>query len=133
MLRLTSSLQAFHRQRGHAPGFDGVVRYLLHADDLPRSVLSCLVRAQECLAGLASGATALDRPRRKTALLRSRLEFGDLEEPMVSAPVPALLEFGKELAEVACDVLEGIAPPQTLAAPRSQYLRPGPLGDGAKS
>ena len=133
MLRLTSSLQAYHRQRGSAPDFYGVVRYLLRADDLPRSLWSCLVRAEESLAGLASGATALDRPRRKTALLRSRLEFGDLEEAMASAPAPALLEFGKELAEVASDVQEGIAPPQTLAAPRSQYLRPGPIGEGTES
>ena len=133
MLRLTSSLQAYHRQRGNAPDFDSVVRYLLHADDLPRSVFSCLVRAEESLAGLALGATALDLPRRKTALLRSRLEFGDLSEALASSPVLALLEFGKELTEVAGDVQDGIAPPQTLAAPRSQYLRPGPLGDGAES
>ena len=129
MLRLTSSLQAYHRQHGSAPDFHGVVRYLLHADDLPRSVFSCLVRAQECLADLASGAEALDRPRRRTALLRSRLEFGDLSEAMASAPVPALLDFGGELTEVANEVQEGIAPPQTMAAPRSQYLRPGATGD----
>ena len=125
MLRLTSSVQAYHRQHGNAPDFDGVVRYLLHADDLPRSVMSCLVRAEECLIELASGAVALDRPRRRIALLRSRLEFGDLAEAMADAPGPALLEFGSELAEVASDVQAGIAPPATLAAPRSQYLRPG--------
>ena len=44
MLRLTSSLQAYHRQHGNAPDPHGVVRYLLHAPDLPRSVLSCLGR-----------------------------------------------------------------------------------------
>ena len=125
MLRLTSSVQAYHRQHGNAPDFDGVVRYLLHADDLPRSVMSCLVRAEECLIGLASGAVALDRPRRRIALLRSRLEFGDLADAMADAPGPALSEFGSELAEVASDVQVGIAPPATLEAPRSQYLRPG--------
>lgn len=133
MLRLTSSVQAYHRQRGNAPDFGGAVRYLLHADDLPRSVLSCLVRAEECLIDLASRAAALDRPRRKTALLRSRLEFGDLDEAMAQAAGPALLEFGAELAEVASDVQTGIAPPATLSVPRSQYLRPGPLADEAAS
>ena len=65
MLRLTSSLQAYHRQHGNAPDFDSVVRYLLRAPDLPRSVLSCLGMAEDCLTGLGSTATALDRPRRK--------------------------------------------------------------------
>ena len=51
MLRLTSSLQAYHRQHGNAPDPASVVSYLLHAPDLPRSVLSCLGRAEEGLTG----------------------------------------------------------------------------------
>lgn len=130
MLRLTSSLQAYHRQHGNAPEFDGVVRYLLHAPDLPRSVLSCLGRAEECLTGLGSSAAALDRPRRKAGLLRARLELGEVEEAMASAPVPTLVGFRTDLAELAGDVQAGIVPPLAMATLRSQYVRPGRAGEG---
>ena len=132
MLRLTSSLQAYHRQHGNAPDFDGVVRYLLHAEDLPRSVLSCLVMAEECLADLGSSATALDRPRRRVGLLRARLELGEVEEAMAAAPGPTLVNFGAGLAELAGDVQAGILPPLAMATVRSQYVRPGHGGEGAR-
>ena len=131
MLRLTSSMQAYHRQHGAAPEFDGVVRYLLHAPDLPRSVLSCLGRAEECLTGLGSSAAALDRPRRKAGLLRARLELGEVEEAMASAPVPTLAGFRTDLAELAGDVQAGIVPPLAMATLRSQYVRPGRADEGA--
>ena len=132
MLRLTSSLQAYHRQHGNAPDFDGVVRYLLHAQDLPRSVLSCLVTAEECLADLGSSAIALDRPRRKAGLLRARLELGEVEEAMATAPVPTLVSLEAGLAELAGDVQAGILPPLAMATVRSQYVRPGHGVEGAR-
>ena len=131
MLRLSSSLQAYHRQHGNAPDFDSVVRYLLHAPDLPRSVLSCLGLAEECLTGLGSTATVLDRPRRKAGLLRARLELGEVEEAMASGPVSTLVEFATELAKLAGDVQAGIVPPLAMAPVRSQYVRPGRTGEGA--
>lgn len=132
MLRLTSSLQAYHRQHGNAPDFDSVVRYLLHAGDLPRSVLTCLDRAEECLTGLASAAAALDRPRRKAALLRARVELGDIEEAMAAAPVPTLQDFLAQFMELASDVHTGIVPPLAMATVRSQYVRPGHAGGEAE-
>ncbi len=132
MLRLTSSLQAYHRQHGNAPDFDSVVRYLLHAKDLPRSVLSCLDRTEERLTGLASTAAALDRPRRKAALLRARLELGEVEEAMAAAPVPALQDLLAQFMELASDVHTGIVPPLAMASVHSQYIRPGDGGDGGE-
>ncbi len=131
MLRLTSSLQAYHRQHGNAPDFDSVVRYLLHASDLPRSVLSCLARAEECLTGLASTAAALERPRRTAGLLRARLDLGQIEDAMTIASVATLVEFAAELTELASEVQAGIVPPLAVATVRSQYLRPGELGKAA--
>ena len=125
MLRLTSSLQAYHRQHGHAPDPDGVVRYLLHAPDLPRSVQSCLLRAEECLKGISSGAPALDGSRRRAGLLRARLELGEIEAAMVTGPVPVLSKLYGDLVELAGDVEAGVVPPIAMAAVRSQYLRPG--------
>ena len=132
MLRLTSSLQAYHRQHGNAPDLDSVVRYLLHASDLPRSVLSCLARAEECLTGLASTAAALERPRRKAGLLRARLDLGQIEDAMATASVATLVEFAAELTELASEVQAGIVPPLAVATVRSQYLRPGELGKAAR-
>ncbi len=131
MLRLTSSLQAYHRQHGSSPDPDGVVRYLLHAPDLPRSVLSCLARAEECLTGLGSTAVALERPRRKAGLLRARLDLGQIEDAMTTAPVPTLVEFAAELAELSSEVQAGVVPPLAVATVRSQYLRPGGPGERA--
>ena len=127
MLRLTSSLQAYHRQRGDSADFLSVVHYLLHADDLPRSVVSCLVRTENCLIGLAARAQALDLARRKTALLRARVEFGELSAAVAEAPVAALSGFASELADVASDVQIGVAAPATGTAPRCSfcdYVRP---------
>ncbi|MDE0160392.1 MAG: alpha-E domain-containing protein [Acidimicrobiaceae bacterium] len=129
MLRLTSSLQAYHRQHGNAPDPDGVVRYLLHAPDLPRSVLSCLSRAGEGLTGLGANAPALDRARRKAALLRARLELGEVEEAMASAPVATLQDFSVQLAGLAGDVHAGIVPPLAMATVQAQYVRPGQAGE----
>jgi len=129
MLRLTSSLQAYHRQHGNAPDPDGVVRYLLHAPDLPRSVLSCLSRAGEGLTGLGANAPALDRARRKAALLRARLELGEVEEAMASAPVATLRDFSVQLAGLAGDVHAGIVPPLAMATVQAQYVRPGQAGE----
>ena len=129
MLRLTSSLQAYHRQHGNAPDPHGVVRYLLHAPDLPRSVLTCLGRAEEGLTGLGANSVALDRARRKAALLRARLELGEVEEAMASAPVATLQDFAGQLAELAGDVHAGIVPPLAMATVQAQYVRPGGAGE----
>ncbi len=125
MLRLTSSVQAYHRQRSEAVNFSSVVHYLLHAEDLPRSLLSCLVRAETCLVKLASSAAALALPKRKISRLRSRVEFGELADGISTSPARALLEFALDLAEVAADIGESIAATTTRTTPRSQYLRPG--------
>ena len=129
MLRLTSSLQAYHRQHGNAPDPHGVVRYLLHAPDLPRSVLSCLGRAEEGLTGLGANSAALDRARRKAALLRARLELGEVEEAMASDPVVTLQDFAGQLAGLAGDVHAGIVPPLAMATVQAQYVRPGRAGE----
>ena len=125
MLRLTSSLQAYHRQHGNAPDPHSVVLYLLHAPDLPRSVLSCLGRAEEALTGLGANSAALDRARRKTALLRARLELGQIEEAMASDPVATLQGFAGQLVELAGEVHAGIVPPLAMATVQAQYVRPG--------
>ena len=125
MLRLTSSLQAYHRRHGHTPDPQGVVRYLLAGSDLPRSVLSCLVRAEDCLRGVGSVAGALDGPRRRAGLLRARLELGDVEAALASDPVAALSKLHGELSQLAGEVEAGVVPPIAMPTVRSQYLRPG--------
>ena len=125
MLRLTSSLQAFHRQHGHDPDPEGVVRYLLHAPDLPRSVLSCLTRTQECLTGLGSAGAALERSRRQAGLLRARLELGDIEAAMESGPARALSSLSSELTDLAGEVQAGVGPPLAAPSLQAQYIRPG--------
>ncbi|MDE0669438.1 MAG: alpha-E domain-containing protein [Acidimicrobiia bacterium] len=128
MLRLTSSLQAYHRRHGHAPDPEGAVRYLLFATDLPRSLQSCLLRAEDRLKDIGATAGALDGSRRKVGLLRARLELGEIEEAMAQAPVPALSALHWDLAEVASEIAVEVVPPLDFPTVRSQYLRPGEAG-----
>ena len=125
MLRLTSSLQAYHRRHGHAPDPEGVVRYLLAGTDLPRSLLSCLLRAEECLTDIGATAGALDRSRRKAGLLRARLELGEIEAAMAEDPVPELSTLHWDLAELASEIAVEVSPPLDFPAVRSQSLRSG--------
>ena len=131
MLRLTSSLQAYHRRHGHTPDPEGVVRYLLHATDLPRSVQSCLRRAEECLTGIGSTAGALDRSRRKAGLLRARLEL-EIEGAMDQEPLPVLSALHWDLAELASEIAAEVVPPLDFPMVRSQYLRPGEADPGRR-
>ena len=132
MLRLTSSLQAYHRRHGHTPDPEGVVRYLLAGTDLPRSVLSCLLRAEESLRGVGSVAGALDGPRRRAGLLRARLELGEIEEAMAQDPLPVLTELHWDLTEVASEIAAGVVPPLGFPTASSEYLRPGGAHLGAQ-
>ena len=125
ILRLTSSLQAYHRRYGHAPDPEGVVRYLLAGSDLPRSLQSCLLRAEASLTGIGGTAGALDRSRRRAGLLRARLELGEIEEAMASEPLPVLSELHWDLAELASEIAAGVVPPLGFPTASSQYLRPG--------
>lgn len=132
MLRLTSSLQAYHRRHGHAPDPEEAVRYLLGATDLPRSLQSCLLRAEECLTAIGAGAGALDRSRRKVGLLRARLELGEIEGAMEQAPLPVLSTLHWDLAELAIEIATEVVPPLDFPTVRSQYLRPGGAQPGLR-
>ncbi len=125
MLRLTSSLQAYHRRHGHGPDPEGVVRYLLVGSDLPRSLLSCLLRTEDCLRAVSSVAQALGGPRRSAGLLRARLELGEVEAAMASAPLPVLSQLQTELSALAGEVETNVVPPIAMPTVRSHYLRPG--------
>ena len=127
LLRLTSSLQAYRRRHGHSLDPDVAVRFLLVAPDLPRSVLSCLLRTEECLMDLAASAAALDRARRKSGLLRARLELGEIEAALEVDPADTVCRLGAELAALAAEVLTGVIPPGATPPVRSQCLRPGEI------
>ena len=133
MLRLTSSLQAYHRRHGHTPNPQGVVRYLLDGPDLPRSVLSCLLRAEECLRGVGSVAGALDGSRRRAGLLRARLELGEVEAALATEPVAVLSQLHGDLSRLAGEVETGVVPPIAMPTVRSQYLRPGEPHAGVRA
>ncbi len=125
ILRLAAPVQAYHRQHGHAPDAHEVVGYLLHAEDLPRSVLSCLVRAEHCLKGLAGASKALLRCRRSAGLLRARLELGEIESAVAAEPVAALWKLSSELSDLAIDVETALQQPQLDHAVYSRYVAAG--------
>ena len=125
LLRLACSLQAYRRRHGYNSTPDVAVGFLLAAPDLPRSVLSCLVRIEACLDALQMASSAFESPRRRVGLWRARLEFSDIESELEEGEIPVLTELGDELAGIAADVLACVMPSGVAPVVRSQYLRPG--------
>ena len=129
LLRLASSLQAYRRRHGHNPDTDVAVKFLLTASDLPRSVLTCLLRVEQRLSGLRVAAATFRRSRRRIGLARARLEFGAIAGELETGAVPVLIDLRQELIGISEDVMRGIEPAAIIPAVRSQYLRPGVLID----
>ena len=127
LLRLACSLQAYRRTHGYNPDPDVAMGFLLAAPDLPRSVLSCLVRVEKCLDDLRMSTPSFNRPRRRTGLWRARLEFGAIESELALGPIAVLTELGDELVGIAADVLGCVTPSGVAPVVRSQYLRPGQI------
>ena len=129
LLRLASSLQAYRRRHGHNPDTDVAVKFLLTASDLPRSVLTCLMRAERCLKGLRVAASTFRRAQRRIGLARARLEFGAIIGELEMGAVPVLIDLRHELISISDDVMHGIEPSAIIPAVRSQYLIPGHMVD----
>ena len=125
VLRLACSLQAYRRRHGHNPDPDVATKFLLTAADLPRSLLSCLLRAERCLSGLRVAATAFRQSRRRIGLTRARLEFGAIARELELGIIPVLIELKVELTGLSEDILRGVEPSAVIPAVRSQYFRPG--------
>jgi uncharacterized alpha-E superfamily protein len=78
ILKSASASEAYRKVHGASMNPVHVVDYLLLARNFPRSVLYCLVRAEDELQALAGD--DLFRPQRLVGRIRSQLEFADADE-----------------------------------------------------
>ncbi|MCP3912534.1 MAG: alpha-E domain-containing protein [Actinomycetia bacterium] len=124
LLRTVSALQAFRRVEGYETDRVRLNRFLLRADAVPRSVFSCLNRAEARLSTLADAAPGLDSSRLLCGRLRSLLEFGDLGEALGEDAPGFLLQLEADLLQLA-EVIAGHSfNPAHGPSLHSQFVRP---------
>jgi uncharacterized alpha-E superfamily protein len=80
ILKSASAGEAYRKTYGASIDPLHVVEYLLVARNFPRSVLSCLARAEEELLRLGSPGDEASLPRRILGRIRSQLEFADVAD-----------------------------------------------------
>ncbi|MGB5755294.1 MAG: alpha-E domain-containing protein [Acidimicrobiales bacterium] len=125
ILRTVSSLQAFRRSHRQVGDPIALAAFLLRADHVPRSVLSCLRRADGRLGLLGQTAPGLGPATLVCGRARARLEYGDIENELRTDPSRLLLEIEGEVNSLAMAIAEFAFDPAQLPAMRAQFVRPG--------
>ncbi len=125
ILRTVSSLQAF--RRSHRTGGDPIAlaTFLLRADHVPRTVLSCLRRADDRLQRLGQSASGLGPATLVCGRARARLEYGDIANELRIDPNRLLFEIESEVNSLASAIADFAFDPAQLPAMRAQFVRPG--------
>ena len=127
ILRTVATLQAY-RRRGRQGGDEYTLgAFLLQAEDVPRTVLSCLRRAdgriQRLTRGSASGALA------PAALvcgrIRSHLEYTNAEDELRRDPEDLLSRIEAELVNLTSAIADYAFDPAQIPDMHSQFVRPG--------
>lgn len=128
ILRTMSSLQAYRRR----PTLGGdryiLAAFLLQADDVPRTVLSCLRRADGRLQRLRQAAPAIGPAIQLLGRARARLEFGEVEQDLRAEGEPLVLQIEAELAAVGRTIGDYAFDPARASAMQAQFVRPGDPG-----
>ena len=125
VLRSSSALQAYRRLNGHSADPISTASFLLQAPDMPRSVLSCLVRAENRLLPLGATSAALGVPLQLIGRLRSRLEYGEVNDELSVAPLDVLADLRGQLLALADAVTEQVFRPLGDLILHAEYVRPG--------
>ncbi len=126
--RLASSLQAFRRAEGYSDDRVALAGFLLCSDDVPRSVLSCLRRAEERLEPLLGFAPGLAPARQMCGRMRSMLEFGDLDRELQADVGRVVVRLERDLVTMADLVSTHAFRPAQSPELHAQFVRPGAGG-----
>lgn len=130
ILRTVSSLQAYRRRRFQVRDAYTLATFLLQADDVPRTVLSCLRRADGRLQRLRQTAPGIQPALLVCGRARAMLEFGDVEHELRTDADRLLLQIEYELNNVAAAIADYAFDPAQSPAMQAQFVRPGFHGDG---
>jgi uncharacterized alpha-E superfamily protein len=126
ILRTLSSLQAYRRRSRQGGDSHTLAAFLLQADHVPRTVLSCLRRADGRIQrllhatqpGLAPAAMVCGR-------VRAHLEYGNVEQELRDDAQLVLLQLEHELGNLAAAVADFAFDPAQIPSMQSQFIRPG--------
>jgi len=124
LLRSTSTMQAFHRIHGHGATHLQVALFLLQSRGVPRSVLSCMIRLTDRLDSIGD-ADNIARPHQLVGRLRSRLEFQQVEEGMLSTPEHTLNTVRADLSSIGDSIVAHLFHSTDFPALTAQFVRPG--------
>jgi len=110
LLRSTSTMQ--------------VALFLLQSRGVPRSVLSCMIRLTDRLDSIGD-ADNIARPHQLVGRLRSRLEFQQVEEGMLSTPEHTLNTVRADLTSIGDSIVAHLFHSTDFPALTAQFVRPG--------
>lgn len=124
LLRLVTSLQAYRRMVGYDEDPTALAAFLLRAEPVPRSVLSCLRRVGAHLDALQAAAPGLAPARQICGRVRSLLEFGDVERSLAEEPADYLTGIEAGAISLGDSIARAFNP---VHAPdqHTQFVRPG--------
>ncbi len=125
VLRLSSSLQAYRRMVGYDDSRSALAAFLLRAEPVPRSVLSCLRRVDRHLDALQAQAPVTAPARRACGRIRSLLEFGDMERSLSDDPAGYLLEVEAGVTDLGDTIAAHAFNPVGSFGLHAQFVRPG--------
>jgi uncharacterized alpha-E superfamily protein len=126
ILRTVSSLQAYRRRSRQGGDPHHLGAFLLQADDVPRSVLSCLRRADGRIRRLVQGtASGLAPAAMVSGRLRSHLEYTNVEQELRDDAGTLLGRIEAELVNLATAIGDYAFDPAQIPDMHSQFVRPG--------
>ena len=124
LLRSVAALQAYRRHAGYDADRVSITSYLLGEPKMPRSVLTCIERAEWRLDDLGNSSRGIVVARRLAGRLRSDLEYGDMPAELEERGVEVLLgieadllRLGRVMADQAFDPAQGVGLQTTFVRP----------------
>lgn len=126
VLRTVASLQAYRRRSSQGRDAHTLGGFLLQADDVPRTVLSCLRRADGRIQRLMQGTSGGLAPAAMVCgRLRSHLEYTNAEQELRDDAGSLLDRIESELANLTAAIADYAFDPALIPDRQSQFVRPG--------
>lgn len=126
VLRTVASLQAYRRRSSQGGDAYSLAAFLLQADDVPRTVLSCLRRADGRIQRLIHGTSSGLAPAAMVCgRLRSHLEYTNAEQELRDDAAPLLDRIEGELTGLTSAIADYAFDPALIPDMQSQFVRPG--------
>ncbi len=134
ILRTVGSLQAYRRRARLGGDVHTLGAFLLQADDVPRTVLSCLRRADGRIQRLVQGTSSGLAPAAMVCgRIRSHLEDTNAEQELREDAAALLDRIEGELVNLTSAIADYAFDPAQIPDMHSQFVRPGQIGQNRRS